>query len=90
MKPELFDGVNCDLAKPKDWNDETMGECASLPVMIIDHDNGQRFIISAWRPSKEDLEVLNSGGLLYLQVYGSMPPVALYTINGENLPNLEP
>lgn len=70
-------GMNRELQPPKDWNPETDGECAPLPVFaeVVD---GHMVMTSAWKPSAEELEQLNKGAAVALVIYGTIhPPVAL-------------
>lgn len=44
--------------------------------------NGYSVVISAWRPSKEDIEAINAGREIYLQMFvahNCVPPTALFT-----------
>jgi len=54
---------------PADW-DPNEGECSPLPI----HRQGQR-MISVWKPSAEELALLNAGGGVELTVLGVQHPV---------------
>lgn len=56
--------------------------CFDLPTMTEERD-GKLEVTSCWKPSAEDLEVLNAGGCVCLCVRGGQPPVALWTQNVE-------
>lgn len=56
---------------------ETM---SSLRVLPLQYQEGQRCMVSAWMPTPEDLERLNSGLPIYLGVMAAgQPPVMLTT-----------
>ena len=81
MTPVEFKGQNKVYTKPKNW-DEKDGDCGDLPVFEGQDTLGHRVIVSAWKPSEEDLKALNEGKPLYLQIVGvAQPPVALFTEN---------
>lgn len=64
--------------------------CHDLPVLQMTHKEGEKeqiFCISAWLPSEKDLEEINKGNPIYLQIYGGQPPVAVYTVNENKEPN---
>ena len=69
MEPIKFEGMNCTYTAPG---------CFDLPTMAEDSD-GTRQVTSFWKPSAEDLQVLNAGGCVGLCVRGGQPPVALWT-----------
>lgn len=54
--------------------------CGDLPAMVeIGEDpNGGSVITSVWKPSEEDLKVLNEGGCVCLSLYGCQPPVGMW------------
>ena len=53
--------------------------CGDLPAAVEkDQDTGLPVITSVWKPSEEDLKVLNEGGCVCLAVYGSQPPVGMW------------
>lgn len=87
MKGTQFPGWTFDLVKPADMTDE---QCSSLPATKGTTQDGFPYILTAFKPSKEDLETLNSGGLVYLQVLGQQfAPVALFTVDKDNNTNPE-
>ncbi len=73
MKPVEFEGQTLLLGPPEG---SRRGACGALPVLkAADDAFGTRFV-SYWRPSPEDLAVLNAGGHVELQVCGAgHPPV---------------
>lgn len=68
---------NHNFGAPRDWNSERNGSCGTLPVKVEKFGDTVRFK-SHWRPSEDDLRVLNAGGFVELAIYGGMhPPVSL-------------
>jgi hypothetical protein len=52
-----------------------------LPVTSILYADGQKGIVSYWKPSIEELEMLNANGTLALAILGErMPPVSLHVL----------
>lgn len=79
MLPHSFPEQNFTFTKPKGWTNE---QCSDLNVWRGNDTEGNPQIISYWKPSKEDLDALNNGGGIYLNICGSgMPPVSLQTEN---------
>ena len=68
MKPVRFEGANCTYVAP---------DCGDLPTRREIEDEYVS-VTSVWKPSAEDLEVLNAGGCVCLNVMGGQPPVALW------------
>jgi hypothetical protein len=79
MKIERIIGMTRDIGKPLNWNEATMGPCESLPVRdeIIGNAN---CMISAHRPTPEDLALLAAGEPLLLGIYGTVHPVTFMTV----------
>jgi len=50
-------------------------ECSSLDVWRGADEGGNHRIISFWKPSYEDLQALNAGGGIYLDIYSIVQPV---------------
>ena len=56
----------------------TPDECTALAITRVVYSDGQRGILSYWRPSAHELELLNKGHPVRLCVMGSgHPPVSL-------------
>ena len=79
MLPIDFEEANFTFTKPKNMTDE---ECSDLRVFMgVDTEN-KPCIVSKWKLSKEDIEEINNGGYLYIQIAGhQMPPISAYTEN---------
>lgn len=85
MRTIDFPGTNSTFGKPDDMTDE---QCYALTAFVGKDLEGTPFVLTAWMPNYEDLQALNAGRPLMLQIVGtSMPPVSLWTIDGNNLPN---
>lgn len=67
---------------PKDW-DESLGPCGALSINDSawgGPDATHNIMTSAWKPSKEELDILNAGGHVFLGIHGVIHPVVqLYT-----------
>ncbi len=86
MQPINFPGAVV-VGKPSDMTDE---QCFSIYAMPVDHtvtgpDGEQyisRFWVEAWKPNKEDIEAINRGEPVWLQITSAgLPPVAVFTLN---------
>ncbi|MBY0238474.1 MAG: hypothetical protein K2X55_04095 [Burkholderiaceae bacterium] len=65
---------NAVLGAPAGW-DQGHVPCSALPITRTEVD-GMPTVVSFWRPTAEELAVLNAGGSVALWVAGtSMPPV---------------
>lgn len=61
MKPVKFEGVNCTYKAP-------LLQRSSVASRL---DGEHLSVTSVWKPSAEDLEVLNNGGFVCLNVLGA-------------------
>lgn len=52
---------------------EGMENCESLYVKVID----DKLFVSRWEPTKNELESLNSGGIIELWIMGGQPVVGM-------------
>ena len=71
MKPVKFKGMTTNYVADG---------CGDLPAMVeVGEDpNGGPVITSVWKPSEEDLKILNEGGCVCLSLYGCQPPVGMW------------
>ena len=70
---------------PANWDADRDGPCGALPIREIgDARAGRGFVESAWRPTLEEMTLLNAGRPVVLRVYGWQPPVAVY-VSDEDL-----
>lgn len=70
-----FEGTNFTFNRPKETRED---QCGDLKVRRAVADiNGDKFPVStsAWKPSPEDLERLNAGGLIYLNIFSTGHPM---------------
>lgn len=74
--------ANMLLGKPKDWDDARDGICHSLSVRGEIHGERKMIkLVSTWKPSQEELILLNIGGAIELSILSpSQPPVALRAV----------
>jgi hypothetical protein len=72
MQSIPFIGMTHELGKPSSWDEEQHGKCALLPVKMADG-----IATSKWVPTDEELEALNRGGCVVLEVVGGQPAVRL-------------
>ena len=70
MEPVKFAGMNTNYVADN---------CGDLPALIEKQEDGTACITSVWKPSEEDLKILKAGGCVCLAVYGSQPPVGMWT-----------
>ncbi|MBK7885493.1 MAG: hypothetical protein IPJ81_18140 [Chitinophagaceae bacterium] len=85
MLPIDFEGTNLILSKPANMTDE---QCTALKAYKGVDNDGFPFFVTAWQPSKEDIESINSGKPIMLKILGTcFPPVALYTLDENNNSN---
>lgn len=64
------------LDAPQTWDQQLDGACGVLPVLdAIDEQSGFNFMYSFWRPSAEELEALQDGGVIRLGIMGKLHPV---------------
>ena len=76
MLPITFKEMNFVLEKPPEMTDE---QCMSLPVYRGRDADGFPIIVSCWKLSYEDLQLIQQTGCVYLTVSGTgMPPVSLH------------
>ena len=73
MNPVTFKGMTNILQGTPQLEAATKTEIAPLPVCRVEN-----AIISCWKPSADELKVLNAGGVVTLAIFsGSQPPVAV-------------
>jgi hypothetical protein len=78
MKACMIEGMTRDLNKPRDWDEERDGPCGSLPIRDEVFGGRVSIMFSEWKPSTEELALLNAGASVILGVCGTVhPPVSL-------------
>lgn len=82
MEPVKFDGANKIYKAPEGWDEEKDGVCGELYVFEGSDKFGHTVIVSAWKPTQEELKKLNEGEPLYLQILMPVqPPVSIFVDN---------
>lgn len=77
MKPVTLLNETRKPGAPVDW-DDSLGPCDALSINDSawgDPEATHNIMTSAWQPSKEELEILNSGGHVFLGIHGVTHPV---------------
>lgn len=78
MRAGKIDGATRVLGAPKGWNRDRDGECEGLPIREARLESGQPVMISAWKPTPDELDRLNRGAAVELAVCGIVhPPVSM-------------
>jgi hypothetical protein len=79
MLPKRIEGATRVLGAPGDWDESRSGPCCSLPIRddVID---GVRYMVSAWEPTPEEIELLKAGGALLLGINGIAHPVVFLSV----------
>lgn len=92
MQPIHFEGAKT-IGKPPGMTDE---QCMSISAMPVDYEfTGEddrvyqsRFWVECWKPSKEDIEAINRGDPIWIQIHCGqrLVPIAVFTLdeNGQS------
>lgn len=92
MNSVYFEGSKL-IGKPENVRDE---DCFSLYAQPIDikqtGEDGQilngRMWVEHWMPSKEDIEAINAGRGIWIQIHSiGLPPIAVFTLDENNNSN---
>lgn len=81
MTPAKFPEANTCYGPPNDM-DESQVQTIHAFVGLIQGGNvdGAQVVVTAWKPNEEDLQRLQSGGLIYLEILGQiLPPHSIHT-----------
>lgn len=74
-----FPDANLTLKPPKSMTDE---ECFTITAFRGRDEEGHAYVLTQWKPNKEDIEAINAGRPIYLKVLGSIPPpVDVFTLD---------
>jgi hypothetical protein len=68
------------LGAPPNWDEARDGKCLTLPTVRVEERNSYA---SFWLPSKEDLEKLNAGQPICLEIIGRSHPVVSVHVEHE-------
>jgi hypothetical protein len=66
------------LGAPEDWKDDG-SSCVGLPVRDVSTDQGM-FMVSAWEPTLEEIELITKGHSIQLWIRGTSHPVVSLTV----------
>lgn len=80
MKPVMHPSNNRTFGAPK--NNPTQGDIAPIGVTEV-MDGGVPYIVSFWKPSEGELEVLQKGGSVALWLLGQTMPVTSIAVDGK-------
>lgn len=79
MLPIPFQGSQ-PIAKPPSMTDE---ECSSLEILQGVTEDLFPYTLSAWQPSKEDIEAIQAGRPIWVRVLShTVHPLSLFTTDG--------
>lgn len=77
MNPVYFEGSR-EIKKPPSLTDE---ECMSVWAMPVETKHG-RMWVEAWQPNREDIEAINRGEPVWIQIHSmGLPPIGVFTMN---------
>lgn len=73
MQSGRIEGANLDLGKPKDWDERIHGKCVTLAVRreVV---QGMVTMTSAWIPTQDELDRLNLGASVHLEICSAVHP----------------
>ncbi len=78
MEVATIKGATHNPGAPLNWT-EANGACGALPIIYRTDSHGNPECVSAWKPTADELKVLNEGGFVILSVVGWQVPVSIYT-----------
>ena len=75
MSPATFPQANCGFTAPSDMDESQVltiyGDQGIIQGGNLD---GSHFMVVAWKPTAEELQTLQQGGLVYLSMLGGLAP----------------
>lgn len=75
MQPVAPRGATHTFSKPENWNEAEHGTCGALEIRVEQAAAGP-LLVSAWKPSPDEIALLTAGGVIELQIVGpTHPPV---------------
>lgn len=78
MENVKFTDATREVGKPKKWDVDLDGPIISVSVHdYVDVQTGLPFMLTGWRPSADELAILNNGGYIALHIAGDGFPVML-------------
>jgi hypothetical protein len=80
MTPTDFEGSNAKFGPPSDL-EET--QCGTIPAFVSKVQRGScegaALVVTAWKPTPDELRQLNDGNPVFLSCLGGLPPHFLTT-----------
>lgn len=80
MTPVDFEGTNARFAPPNDLEES---QCATIRAFVTTVSRGScegaRLVVTAWKPTPDELAQLNAGNPVFLSCLGGPPPHVLTT-----------
>lgn len=65
---------------PENMDDSQVGKIAAYHAKVVGGNlDGSDFVVTAWKPSPEDLKALNEGGMIFLSMLNGLLPHFLTT-----------
>lgn len=81
MLPIDFEGSQV-IGKPKNMTDE---ECFGLHAFVGIDENGYKYFLECWKPSKEDIDAIAAGRPIWIKILSNgLPPIAVWTLDENN------
>lgn len=78
MIPKRIAGATRYLGAPPGWEPEKDGECSHLAILDVKRGD-LPVMISAWEPTPTEIEAMQAGRPIYLQIVGTAhPPVSVW------------
>ena len=77
MDVATIKGATHNPGAPRGWT-ESNGPCGALPIVYRKDSFGNPESVSAWKPTEDELRMLNEGGFVILSVVGWQVPVSVY------------
>lgn len=79
MEIKRIEGATRTFGAPHDWDADTHGKCYGLPILDVSCE-GTPFMVSAWEPTPQELQMLIDGETLKLWISGTVHPVVCVSV----------
>lgn len=80
MEIARIEGATRTLGAPPEWDNEKNGHCSALPIRDVRGPDESHWMISAWQPSIEELQMLARGESIKLWIQGTLHPVVAMSV----------
>lgn len=78
MRPAPILNETASFKRPPDWDESRDGPCGELSVRVEVFGSYAKSFYSNWKPSEEELKLLNNGGVVEIEVVGQgQPPLSV-------------